>query len=270
MDEASRDARDRVDRLRAAIAANRPQEAADQMSALDTDRRKFMDGRESAALGEPEARSEEFPLSAPVRDSFSRVLRAGMVLSAPDTVVVSREHPEAAVLEVKATWNGAPVSGLDLELLGPDAKVLAAGRTASAGEARLRPRQASGDSWTLRIRPGALSADERKIPVRWTGAVKTWRLSTDKSAQAWRNDLSSALVRSGWALDSLHGQPLSATVKQTSLGELDGMGGPLVRWEIKATLRLDGRVVTCAATASGDSQQAAIRSAVRKLDCPVP
>ena len=269
MDEASRDARDRVDRLRAAIAANRPQEAAEELSALDADRGKFLNGRESAALGEPDARSEEFPLSAPVRDSFSRVLRNGLELAAPETLVVSREHPQSAVLLAKVSWKGSPVTDLDLELVGPGDKVLATGRTGATGEAKLQPQQASGDSWILRVKPGALASSQRKISVRWTGSVKTYRLAMDRSSQAWRNDLSAALVRSGWSLDSL-GQPLTATLKSTSLGELDGMGGALVRYKVKATLRVEGREITCDATASGSGQDATIRSAVRKLNCPVP
>lgn len=271
MNEAARDANDRVARLRAAIAANRPQEAAEHLSALDADRQKFLGGRESAALGEPDARSEEFPLSAPVRDSFASVLRTGLEISAPETLSVSREHPESAVVDAKVSWRGAPVAELELELAGPGDKILATGRTGSAGRAKLRLQQAaSGDAWILRIRPGAFGSDERKIAVRWTGAVKTYRLSTDRSSQTWKSDLAQALAKSGWALDSLRGQPLSATLKATSLGELDGMGGALVRYEVKATLRADGRDIRCAATASGSGADATIRSAVRKLDCPVP
>jgi hypothetical protein len=270
MEEASRDARDRMERLRTAIAANRPQEAAEQLSALDADRRKFLNGRESAALGEPEIRSQEFPLSAPVRDSFSGVLRSGLELSAPETLSVSREHPESAVLAVKVSWRGSPVSDLDLELVGPGAKVWATGRTGSNGEASLRPQQTTGDSWTLRVRPGALAASERKITVRWTGSVKTYRLSMDRSAQPWRNDLSLALSRAGWGLDSLHGQSLPATLMTASLGELDGMSGTVVRYRVKAVLRVDGHEISCTATASGADKDSAIQGAVRKLDCPVP
>jgi hypothetical protein len=270
MEESSKDAIDRMERLRMALAANRPQEAAEELSALDADRSKFLNGRESAALGEPDARSREFPLSAPVRDSFSRVLRTGLELSAPDTVVVSREHPESVVLDAKASWKGSPVADLDLELVGPGAKILAAGRTGSAGEAKLRPQQAAGDTWILRVRPGALAASERKIEVRWTGSVKTYRLSTDRSSLAWKTDLALALTRSGWTLDSIRGQSMSATLKTSPLGELDGMGGALVRYQVKAVLRLGDREITCNATASGSGADATIKAAVRKLDCPVP
>jgi hypothetical protein len=270
MDAASADAVDRVKRLRAALNSSHPQEAADQLSALDVDRRKFQDGREEAALGEPQARSQEFPLSAPVRDSFSRVLRTGLKLEAPDTLEVSRDHPESATLAAKASWNGAPVSDLGLELDGPGGAVLANGRTEASGRVVLHPKSGSGDSWTLRTQPGSLSSETRKIIVRWTGTVKSFQLKLAPASETWRSDFAKALARSGWSLDEGAGRILSATLKTTAKGELDGMDGSLLRYEVAATLDADGHQTSCTATAAGSTADVAIRAAMRRLNCPAP
>jgi len=270
MDAASNDAVDRVKRLRAALNSSHPQDAADQLSALDVDRRKFQDGREEAALGEPQARSQEFPLSAPVRDSFSRVLRAGLKLEGPDTLEVSRDHPEGATLSARALWNGAPVADLALELDGAGGAVLANGPTDASGRVVLHPKSGGGDSWTLRTQSGSLSAEPRKIAVRWTGTVKSFRLKLAPGSEAWRADLSKALARSGWSLDEGASRVLSATLKPTAKGELDGMDGALLRYEVKAALDAEGHQTSCTATAAGSTADAAIRAAVNRLNCPAP
>jgi len=270
MDAAASDAVDRIKRLRAALNSSHPQEAAEQLSALDMDRRKFQDGRDQAALGEPQARSREFPLSAPVRDSFARVLRTGLKLEGPDTVEVSRDHPESATLAARASWNGAPVSDMVLELDGPGGAVLANGRTDTSGRVVLHPKSGGGDSWTLRTQPGALSSEPRKVAVRWTGTVKSFRLKLAPASETWRIDLAKALARSGWSLDEGSGRTLSATLKTTAKGELDGMAGALLRYEVGLVLDAEGRQTSCTATAAGSTSDAAIRAAVSRLNCPAP
>ena len=270
MDAASDDAVDRIKRLRAALNSSHPQEAAEQLSALDLDRRKFQDGREEAALGEPQARSQEFPLSAPVRDSFSRVLRTGLKLEVPDTVEVSRDHPDAATLSAKASWNGTPVADLALELDGPGGAVLANGRTDASGRVLLHPKSGGGDSWTLRTQSGSLASEPGKVAVRWTGTVKSFQLKLAPASETWRNDLSKALARSGWSLDEGAGRILSVSLKTTAKGELDGMAGALLRYEVKAGLDAEGHQTTCTATAAGATPDAAIRAAVNRLNCPAP
>jgi hypothetical protein len=270
MEAASNDAVDRVKRLRAALNSNRPQDAADQLSALDVDRRGFQDGRDEAALGEPQARAEEFPLSAPVRDSFFRVLRTGLKVEGPDTVVVSRNHSEPVAVAANATWNGAPVADLGLELDGPDGTKLASGRTDSSGKVLLHPGSGSGETWTLRTQPGPLFSASKKIAVRWTGSVPSYRLDLAAGSEPWRQDLSKALARRGWSLDDGSDRVLSATLKTAAKGELDGMDGALLRYEVKASLEADGHQSSCTATAAGSTSDAAIRAALNRLNCPAP
>jgi len=270
MDAASKDAVDRLKRLRAALMSNRPQDAADQLSALEADRRKFQDGRDEAALGEPQARTEEFPLSAPVRDSFSRVLRTGLRVDGPDTVDISRNHPETASLAAKASWSGAPVADLGLELDGPDGTVLATGRTDSSGRVLLHPGPGSGDNWTLRTQSGLLFSASKKVAVRRTGTIPSYRLELAAGSEPWRQDFSKALARSGWSLDDASDRVLSASLKPTAEGELDGMDGALLRYEVKASLDAAGRRSSCTATAAGSSADAAIRAAVNRLNCLAP
>jgi len=270
MDEATKDAIDRIARVRLAIVAHRPQEASEELSALSADRAKFLDGRDRAALGELSALSEEFPLSAPVRDSFQRVLRAGLELSAPDTVAVSRERPDTAQWNAEVRWKGAPVAELDLELRGVGGKVLAQARTDSRGQAHFHPQGVSGKSLTLRVRPGLLASAERIVALRWTGAVRSYRLSPDQAAQTWRTELSQALDRSGWILDQGSQRKLVAVLKTTSKGRIEGLGDPVVRMEAKVSLQAGEREISCAATGFGPDETEATRAAVRKLDCPAP
>jgi hypothetical protein len=63
---------------------------------------------------------------------------------------------------------------------------------------------------------------------------------------------------------------LFATVKTSAKGELDGMDGALLRYEVKAGLDAEGHQTSCTATAAGSTADAAIRAAVNRLNCPAP
>ena len=267
MAEAARDGLERSKQLREAIQGGRLHAASDELSAILAAKRRYSDARDKAALGEPGALSESFPLSPAVLDSLARELRTSLLLVAPDTVQVPRDAPASALVPVRANWRGFPVGDLDLELVDAAGRSLAHARTDSRGEAVLHPALATAAPWSIRAPDADPAWPERKLSVRWTGAARNWKISGDSTAGAWREEVERALARSGWSLDPVRGQSLSAALSIRPKGTLEGVSGTVHRVGIRLELGAKGRESTCEASSIGATDEEAVRSALRKLDC---
>lgn len=268
MSESVKEGLDRASRLRDAVRDGRFRDAVDALGALGSARRRFLDAREQAALGEPDARAEEFPVAAAVLDSFQGVVAGSLELSAPESLQLSREAAEPAKVPVRITWRGKALPGSGLELSDASGKVLARENSDDRGEAVLRPSGTAPGPWFVRVRPGAIPPVERRIEVRWTGQARSWRLRLATGSETWRTEVERAVERNGWDLSTDRGQILTATLKPVAKGSLEGMSGTVYRMEARLLLASGGKETTCASTATGSSETEAVRAALRKLDCP--
>lgn len=264
MEKAEAETNDRLPRIRAALQQARVQAAAEELAAVEKARRRFVDGQKSAALGEPDALQEEFPLSQPVRDSFQRELRAGLKISSPDSV---RAGGPATEIPVSVVWKGAPAADLELELSGRDGKVLGQTRTGEDGRAVFAVADLRAQLLSIRFRSSALPSTTRNLLAVRDGSDLPHRLVLDPSSSPWRAEISDVLLRSGWRLDA-RGAPLAVSLRAEKQGEISGFSGNLVRMRVQLTLQGSQGETSCSANFADSDPEKAVRAALRKLDCP--
>lgn len=267
MDKASSEASDRLARARVALSSGRLQEAGDELRAIERARRRFEDARTDASLAQPEAAREEFPLSAPVRDSLQRAMRDGLRISAPDTLILRAGKPQELVVDV--TWKGAPAEGLDVEAAGRDGRAIAQATTDEKGRARIALPAGFAKPVAVRFSSSSLPPVERAVVIRREGADASYRLALDPSASPWAQPIADALARSGWNLSD-KGRPLAVSAKILDLGQISGFSGSLAQRKVQLLLRTPDGESTCSSVFADSDPDAAIRTALRKLDCPLP
>lgn len=266
MEKAAAEASDRIPRVRAALAESRVQEAVDELSSIERARRRFTDGQKSASLGEPDALREEFPLSQPVRDSFQREIVSGLRIQAPDTI---RAGGARTVVPVAVSWRGTPVGDLDLELSGRDGSVVSEARSGPDGRALFVVQQLRAQPLAIRARSSSLSSVTRSLTAAKAGGDHPFRLVLDATSSGWRKEITDALVRSGWRLED-RGSALTVSLKTEKQGEISGFSGTLVRMRVQLTFQVSGSESSCSSIHADSDPDAAVKAAIRKLDCPEP
>ncbi len=276
MREAATDAVDRAKAASEAFWSLRPLETLDALRQIELDRRRFRDGQDRAALGEPDALTEAFPVPSARVDSLRHeVTRAFSFRMFRDSLEFApdREWPDS--IGLTARFGDVPVAGLEVDLADPSGQILTSARTDSAGRVQLRPARLSAATstswarWTLRPRLDARPAPELPLAVRLSGSSARLRLAwtgaVDPDSKAL---VTQRLAQAGWTLDSLGEIAVSARLEFKDKGEIQGFSGTVRRVEAKVTLTRGDARVEVQGIGTGATNAQASRNALERLALP--
>lgn len=276
MREADADAQARLKAAVESIGNRRPLDALDALRQVEANRSKFDNGRDRAALGEPDALQESFSIQRATVDSLRREMARGFEFRRSiDSVEVGADRiwPTSAGLSVK--FRGLAVTGLDVDLSGPNGQNLGTARTDSTGFAAVRPATVPATNttgwsrWSLRprldLRPSAelalmvrVGGSQKKIHLDWSGA----------STSAQRLLVKNRLEAAGWSIDQTKGSELAAQLFVVSKGEVQGFSDALKRYEAKLVLTRGSARCEAVGVGTASTDEKAVANAIERINLP--
>jgi hypothetical protein len=276
MREADADARQRWSTATEASAGKRPMEALQDLRQIEVDRSRFQSARERAALGEPDALDESFPIARTRSDSLRREVARGFHFRrAKDSIEAGADRiwPDSAGLSVE--FLGSPVAGLEVDLVDPSGRILGTAKTDSTGFAAPTParmpttNQAGWSRWTLRPRLDLRPSAEIDLAVRIAGSTVRIRLDwTDSIDSGSIESVEDRLNSAGWTIDRREGTPVAARLQISHKGETQGFSGSLHRVEARLVLSRKSARVECAGVGTGRSVELASKNALERMSIP--
>lgn len=276
MREAESDARARWDAAVDAVGKKRPREALDALRRIAADRSLFLEARDRAALGEPDALGESFALPEARTDSLRREIARGFRFRRlRDSVVAGADQswPDSTGLAVEFT--GAPVSGLEVDLLDPSGRIAGTAITDSNGCAAPRPSQPSSTlspgwaRWAFRPRLELHPSPELGLSVRWMASLARVRLEwLDSTDAATRTVVENRLSEAGWLFDPGAENTLAARLRFSPKGDVQGFSGSLHRIEARLSLSRNTARVEAVGVGTGGTTELAARNALERITIP--